>query len=539
MAYKEPGVYVSYNNNATNTVGADSPLIPCIMGSGAKFMKAKIQVTRSSNSQVDKLDFSAKGTGDFSIVRIGQTSTSTDYYDDAGIRGTSNYKKIQNYNDSLGEGQEAKAIALPKADYTAGVDVDGKIIITWASDSLTYTDVSGTNYSNGFEQTVVGEDTYEVRKTRKPDDDFVYFVELIYPVNSTNRPQQFQVNLVSSDSEIYETYGDILSYATSDGTQTEVNRLALGLYLAWVNAGGKSIYGLQVEYNAGLKDSPDQYDYSSALTKIQVIDSVYRIVPLDLNNNIADVIINHVETMSSPEEKMERRAFVSYLPDEPITSFAKYNELLSSFCKGINNPRICVVGKYNASILAPDGTIINPIDINGSEPFICAALAGLECSLDYQQSLTNRVLRGFNTIEDIMPLLRTQKNILASSGVILLEQTGGNNRLLTTVRHSLTTCMQTTVTREPSITTILDYVGKGIRASTKNYIGREVISDELLARVEATGNGVIDDCIQKGILIDGSIADIAQDEANPDSLSIAVSVLPPYPCNYINIVISV
>ena len=75
--------------------------------------------------------------------------------------------------------------------------------------------------------------------------------------------------------------------------------------------------------------------------------------------------------------------------------------------------------------------------------------------------------------------------------IILLEQTGGNNRLLTTVRHSLTTCMQTTVTREPSITTILDYVGKGIRASTKNYIGREVISDELLARVEATGYGLI------------------------------------------------
>ena len=189
--------------------------------------------------------------------------------------------------------------------------------------------------------------------------------------------------------------------------------------------------------------------------------------------------------------------------------------------------------------MAPDGTIINPIDVNGSEPFICAALAGLESSLDYQQSLTNRVLRGFNTIEDIMPLLRTQKNILASNGVILLEQTGGNNRLLTTVRHSLTTCMQTTVTREPSITTILDYVGKGIRASLKNYIGREVISDELLARIEATGNGVIDDCIQKGILIDGSITDITQDEANPDSLSIVVSVLPPYPCNYINIVISV
>lgn len=536
MAYREPGIYVSYNTNTTNTAGGTSPLLPCIIGSGAKYMKAKLQVTRSVNSQVDKLDFVAKGTNDFSIVRIGQTSTSTDYLDDAGIKSTANYKKIQEYNNSIVD--ESEPIALPKADYTVGVDTDGHIIITWAADSLTYTDVSGTNYSNGFNQVVAGEDIYEVRKTRKPDENFVYFVEVIYPVNSTNRPQQFQVNLVSSDSEIYETYGDILSYATSDGSQLEVNRLALGLYLAWINASGGSIYGLQVEYNQALKNAPDQYDYSNALTKIQVIDTVYRIVPLDLNNNITDVIINHVETLSSPEERMERRAFVSYSAEGPIDTFARYNELIGSFARGISNSRISLVGKYNASILAPDGTIINPIDINGSEPFICAALAGLESSLSYHQSLTNRVLRGFNTIEDIMPLLRTQKNILASNGIILLEQTGGNNTLLTTVRHSLTTNMDTVITKEPSITTILDYVGKGMRVALKNYTGRETINQELLARMEATANGVIDNAIQQGILVDGSVTDIAQDEANPDSVLVSVSVLPPYPCNYIDIVIS-
>lgn len=536
MAYKEPGAYVSYNNTTAKTTGNVPPLLPCIIGSGAKFMKTTIQVIRDDANQKDILPYWASGIDNCSIIKIGQTSTSHDYYDAAQIKETDGYKKIEAHNTALDpETDTAKMVELPKPDYTVSVESNGFISITWDSADLTYTDVTGTNLKNGYTEVTVDSDVFEVRKTRKPDSNFVYYVELIYPVNPKNRPNQFEVNLISSENDIYSTYGELMSYADAKGETKEVNKLSLGLYLCWLN-GAASQYGLQINYDSSLKpNGPDQYDYSSALTKIQVIDSVYRLVPLDLNNSITDVILNHVVTMSSPEEKMERRAFVSYAPSTEINNFSQFSTALGGFAESIKNGRIGLVCKYNASISLPDGSALDPIDVAGSEPFICCALAGLETSLPLHRSLTKQTIVGFKTVTDVMPLLRTQKNILASKGIILLEQTGGNNNLLTTVRHALTTNMESVQSRENSIISIADYTGKMVRAALAQYIGKENVTTEVLTRMEASANSVLDNLIQNNVLIDGAVTEITQDTDQPDTVYCSVAILPPYPCNYINI----
>lgn len=536
MAYREPGAYVSYNNTTAKITGNIPPLLPCIIGSGAKFMKATIQVTRKESDQKDILPYWAKGVSDCSIVKIGQTSTSQDYYDSTQIKNTAGYKKIEAHNGALNpETDGGKMVALPKADYTVSVESDGFISINWDSQNLTYTDVTGTNLKNGYTEVTVDSDVFEVRKTRKPDANFVYYVELIFPVNPKNRPNQFEVNLISSETDIYSIYGGLMSYADASGETKEVNRLALGLYLAWLN-GATTQYGLQIDYDYVAKpNGPDQYDYSTALTKLQTIESVYRIVPLDLNNNITDVVLNHVITMSSPEEKMERRAFISYAPTSEISNFSQLSSALGGFAESIKNGRIGLVCKYNASVALPDGSALNPIDVAGSEPFICCALAGAESALPLKKSLTKQTIVGFKTVTDIMPMLRTQKNILASKGIILLEPTGGNNNLLTTVRHALTTNMENVQSRENSIISIADYTGKMVRAALSQYIGKENITTEVLTRMEASANSVLDTLIQTGILIDGAVTEIGQHPDQADSVYCSIAILPPYPCNYINI----
>lgn len=539
MAYREPGIEVKYSSTTTVATGNEPYLTPCIVGSGARYLKKTLTVDRNPESDIDILDIYAPNS-DFTILRVGQSSVSTDYYDEIGIKNTESYIAIDAYNASFSEEESSSALALPQPDYSVSITEAGKVKITWTAGDLYYSGATGTNYKNGNETITSGNEdgkTFSLRKNRKPDPGVAYYVEIIYPVNEQNNPGQYDLKAFSLIDDIFTTYGDCLCYADHTGKNLELNRLALGLYLAKLN-GTTSVYGLQVNYSrTETKLAPDQYDYAVALAKLEAADFVYRIVPLDLNNNINEVVINHVELMSSPEEKGERRAFLSYAAVGAINNFNDLYKEIGGYASRVNNERINLLNKYNASIYLPSGELLDPIDVAGSEPFICAALAGKEGSMNISSSLTKTTLSGFATIKEIVPTLRTQRNMLAQKGVILLEK-GISGDSLITVRHSLTTNMSTIETRETSIVTIKDYTGKLLRNTLDQFIGKtNVITDELLTRIQASCETTLDSEISSNIITQGEVVDIHQSETDKDRVILVVTVYPPYPCNGIDITV--
>lgn len=539
MAYREPGIEVKYSSTTTVATGNEPYLTPCIVGSGARYLKKTLTVDRNPESDVDILDIYAPNS-DFTILRVGQSSVSTDYYDEIGIKNTESYIAIDAYNASFSEDESSSALALPQPDYSVSITEAGKVKITWTAGDLYYSGATGSNYKNGNETIVSGNEdgkTFSLRKNRKPDPGVAYYVDIIYPVNETNNPGQYDLKAFSLIDDIFSTYGDCLCYADHTGKTLELNRLALGLYLARLN-GTTSVYGLQVNYNRSeTKLAPDQYDYAVALAKLEAADFVYRIVPLDLNNNINEVVINHVELMSSPEEKGERRAFLSYAAVGAINDFNDLYKEVGGYASRINNERINLLNKYNAGIYLPSGELLDPIDVAGSEPFICAALAGKEGSMNISSSLTKTTLSGFASIKEIVPTLRTQRNMLAQKGVILLEK-GTSGDSLTTVRHSLTTNMSTIETRETSVVTIKDYTGKLLRNTLDQFIGKaNLITDELLTRIQASCETTLDSEISSNIIVQGEVTDIHQSETDKDRVILVVNIQPPYPCNGIDITV--
>ena len=241
--------------------------------------------------------------------------------------------------------------------------------------------------------------------------------------------------------------------------------------------------------------------------------------------------------MSSPEEKGERRAFLSYAAVGAINNFNDLYKEVGGYATRINNERINLLNKYNAGIYLPSGELLDPIDVAGSEPFICAALAGKEGSMNISASLTKTTLSGFASIKEIVPTLRTQRNMLAQKGVMLLEK-GASGDSLTTVRHSLTTNMSTIETRETSVVTIKDYTGKLLRNTLDQFIGKaNLITDELLTRIQASCETTLDSEISSNIIVQGEVTDIHQSETDKDRVILVVNIQPPYPCNGIDITV--
>lgn len=524
--YLEPGIYVNYDASGVGSIGSTPYLIPVIMGSGPRYLKTTVSVVRGSGTS-DKLNYKVSGTNDFTILRIGKNSTSKDYYSDVTIKDILDYKNVESLDENKSLG-----LKRPAEDYTVSVDSDGKILINWTATVTEDQIMEDPTYSSETAGQVEDETVY-IRRNRKPSDGAIYYVELIYPVNTDNTPEQFKPRLVNLLEDVNSLYGGVTMYTDHTGQTTTINKVGLGLYLAKLNGAGL-VYGLQVPYSTG-KAAPDQFDYAESISALQGIQNAYRIVPMDLDNNITHLLINHVNQMSSPEEKSERRLFAGYQDNNQVKSFADLQKMVGEFAKNIRNERVGIVSTYDVTIVLPDGTIVSPPD-GGSAPYICAALAGAESALPIYQSLTRASISGFDKLSERVNLLRSQKNMLAEYGLILLEQPSGIGSAIT-IRHGLTTNMDTIQTRENSIITIKDYTGKLLRSALDKYLGKENITFESLVRMRATIDSVLDSLIQSKIIVAGDVDSLQQASNSPDSVILSVKILPPYPCNYINITV--
>jgi hypothetical protein len=341
-------------------------------------------------------------------------------------------------------------------------------------------------------------------------------------VKYTPGDDQYTPQLLTSVKDVIDFYGPDLK--TAEGLGTDISPISTAAQAA-LKQGVPAIWVLQVK-PAGASIAAS--DYQAALdTHIKFIGSLWRIVPADAVTGVNAVIDGHVNAMSLPDERMERTVVYGAEYSGAPTTFAEVQTKVGSYAAAKGNKRINVVYPDAATAVFSDGKVR---DVGA--PIIAAAYAGAEAVLPSQRSRTRMNITGFVQLKGVK-MTRVQMNLLAEQGVLILTQASPNADVI--VRHQLTTDMSNIQTRETSITDIGDTVSKILRQSVEQYIGKYNLTPDVVTRIDGTLKNTLGALKNAGVIVEGKVNALMQDTANPDTLIVSISVLPPYPCNYIDI----
>jgi len=175
-----------------------------------------------------------------------------------------------------------------------------------------------------------------------------------------------------------------------------------------------------------------------------------------------------------------------------------------------------------------DGTTLLPAY------YACAAVAGMVSQQLPQQGFSRYPIAGFSNVYGSNDTFRESLlNEISGGGVYILVQEYDGAPLI--CRHQNSTDVTTLETRELSITKNLDFVSKFLRAALRNFLGIFNITTAFLDTLTAVVDGLLEFLKASGSLIGYTLNSITQDEDNPDTVLIDVTLDLPYPCNYIRV----
>jgi hypothetical protein len=187
-------------------------------------------------------------------------------------------------------------------------------------------------------------------------------------------------------------------------------------------------------------------------------------------------------------------------------------------------------------MVAPEmvGATIDSVEQRIPGYYMCAAIAGMVGQQPPQQGFTNFPISGFTRAFGSNDTFnQTQMNIGAAGGTywVIQEVAGGP----LTARHQLTTDLTSIETRELSITKVVDFTAKFMRAGLRNFIGKFNITQPFLDTLSTVVQGQLSFLTESGVIVGGDLNNIIQDSDAPDTVLIDVTLDVPYPCNYIRL----
>lgn len=177
--------------------------------------------------------------------------------------------------------------------------------------------------------------------------------------------------------------------------------------------------------------------------------------------------------------------------------------------------------------------------VNGVQSLIegyyaCAAVAGMCASFPPQQGFTNMSMVGFNGVQGSQDTFSNrQLNVMAAGGVYILVQDVAGAPIIS--RMQLSTDMTSIEKRELSITKIVDFTAKFLRAGLRNFIGTFNITQPFLDTVSTVIHGMLKFLEENGVLISGDLNNIIQSTDQPDTVLVDCTLDVPFPCNYIRL----
>jgi len=131
----------------------------------------------------------------------------------------------------------------------------------------------------------------------------------------------------------------------------------------------------------------------------------------------------------------------------------------------------------------------------------------------------------------------TQLDIMAGGGTYIISQ--DEPEVAPYCRMQISTDVSTIERRELSITKVIDHTAKFMRDTLRKFIGKNNITEQFIRHINMIADSVLTRQVTDGVLIDGKVTKIYQDENQKDQIIVECEVDVPYPCNYIKVKIIV
>lgn len=229
---------------------------------------------------------------------------------------------------------------------------------------------------------------------------------------------------------------------------------------------------------------------------------------------------SHVERYSAPEWKSERYMIAGFNSN-------RSDSFVLNRARNFKSDRVMLT--YPASIVADleaDDSTFNRSITPGW--YIGAAIAGLASRSDLLPSepLTRKALQGFADLSQVRNEL--QLNDLATEGVTIVEFDDPEFR----IRDALNTDVTSTLTREPTVTFIADYLQILTRQVLKRFIARPYINS-ILGEIETVFTGFMNFMQQSNIITAFRNVKVEEHPSDPTIVLVTVEYSPVLPIKYI------
>lgn len=333
---------------------------------------------------------------------------------------------------------------------------------------------------------------------------------------------QIQVSFNYTDSTYFQptsyfTFNDIQNAygPPMDVNGNIISELTLGAYFAFQN-GANQLIACAVQPTA---TPPTLQNYTDALNKFQVIDSIAVVVPCTGNQSLFAAVQTHVDTESVNSH--ERRALVGM--DGSVTAVPSATRITNA--QSISDTRVAMVSPATVTYFNPN---TNSAQILGGQ-FLACAVAGVNAGLSPATPLTRKNISGFVNIAESLP--EPQKDQEAQSGLMVCENTNSGT---IRIRHGVTTNPSTLITREWTITGQSDSMVYQLRAflDGDGLIGG-VINNLTMPNIKASASAALADLVQSGVILGYSGLAVSQLVNSPDVVEIIFAWQPSIPLNYI------
>ena len=179
--------------------------------------------------------------------------------------------------------------------------------------------------------------------------------------------------------------------------------------------------------------------------------------------------------------------------------------------------------------------------------FAACAVAGLVSGTEPQQPITNVTVRGIDDVPMVYQMFnRTQLNTMAAGGTFIIAQDMPND--IVYVRHQISTAYSdgNLNTAELSITKNVDSISYAFAEVFRPYFGKYNVTPDLISTLENLANDLISEFAgvtsvygPQLIAAETELRSISQNELMKDHVDVDIRLGVPYPCNNIDIVLTV
>lgn len=311
---------------------------------------------------------------------------------------------------------------------------------------------------------------------------------------------------------------DINSLISAMGSINTDNTLSMGGWLAFQN-GASAVMVVQIDPGV----TPELIAFQQAIDKLQMVNCNI-VVPLTTDPNLYPYVKAHVDNMSSLIEQKFRTALLGLGGSPTIPQ-------IQTYAASLHDRRVGLVYPPSATMFLPGDSTATTVD--GS--MLAAAIAGVRTNpvYDVAEPLLRKQLIGFNSIQDT--LLRTQKNVIANAGVLIVDNENG----VPTVRDGLTTDLDTADSAEISVTDIIDFTATTARTFLDAaFVGTKFLND-VPNLMGASLNIILQSLVDNKIITDFTNVQVKRNGIDPRQVDVSFQIAPVFPVKWILITFTI